>query len=449
MQGRWLLLSAGCVLLAACASGPKKDSSESVALPDGTPVRREGLPDGRRSPYAPAREDVSKRGHYTAGGLYAPHIRDTVPDYIPNVDAIPEPDVRHEPRSRYGNRSPYSVLGKAYTVLESPDGFREEGLASYYGNKFHGRRTSNQEVYDMYAFTAAHKSLPLPSFARVTNLDNGKSVVVRVNDRGPFHDGRVIDLSYAAAVKLGYRDIGTARVRVEGLLPGGTLLAAATPSTAAAGMAASPAAMPTARAMDTLMTALPAQPARPAAANTAATLPAADATSAPTGTDGRRRFEIGPASRGNTDDFDAWMSRQQVQIATGKPQRLARPAEAPSTAATANPAATTAATTAASAPTAPPSPPAAPVAATTRPSLADGAAAVILQVAAFASQQNADQALNRLQQAGIAEARLLDGQANGQPVWRLRIGPVDAGRAAELERRVAGLGFGPPQRVRD
>ena len=97
-----------------------------------------------------------------------------------------------------------------------------------------------------------------------------------------------------------------------------------------------------------------------------------------------------------------------------------------------------------------PSPlPSAPVAATTRPSLADGAAAIILQVAAFASQQNADQALNRLQQAGIAEARLLDGQANGQPVWRLRIGPVDAGRAAELERRVAGLGFGPPQRVRD
>ena len=195
MQGRWLLLSAGCVLLAACASGPKKAASESVALPDGTPVRREGLPDGRRSPYAPAREDVSKRGHYTAGGLYAPHIRDTVPDYIPDVDAIPEPAVRHEPRSRYGNRSPYSVLGKAYTVLDSPGGFREEGVASYYGNKFHGRRTSNQEVYDMYAFTAAHKSLPLPSFARVTNLDNGKSVVVRVNDRGPFHDGRVIDLS--------------------------------------------------------------------------------------------------------------------------------------------------------------------------------------------------------------------------------------------------------------
>src|SRR3546814_18422567 len=89
-----------------------------------------------------------------------------------------------------------------------------------YGNKFHGRRTSNLEVYDMYAFTAAHKSLPLPSFARVTNLDNGKSVVVRVNDRGPFHEGRIIDLSYAAAVKIGIRDRGVGRVEVVGLGPG-------------------------------------------------------------------------------------------------------------------------------------------------------------------------------------------------------------------------------------
>src|SRR3546814_2015816 len=91
---------------------------------------------------------------------------------------------------------------------------------AYYGNKFHGRRTSNLEVYDMYAFTAAHKSLPLPSFARVTNLDNGKSVVVRVDDRGPFHEGRIIDLSYAAAVKIGIRDRGVGRVEVVGLGPG-------------------------------------------------------------------------------------------------------------------------------------------------------------------------------------------------------------------------------------
>src|SRR3546814_9579409 len=128
--------------------------------------------------------------------------KDSVPDELPDVDAIPEPEVVAEPRSRYGNRSPYKVLGKSYRVLDSAEGYDETGQASYYGNKFHGRRTSNLEVYDMYAFTAAHKSLPLPSFARVTNLDNGKSVVVRVNDRGPFHEGRIIHLSYAPAAKI-------------------------------------------------------------------------------------------------------------------------------------------------------------------------------------------------------------------------------------------------------
>ena len=178
----------------------------------------------RRSPYAPAQEDPSKRGNYTRGGLYAPGVADSAPTGgIPDVDLIPEPEVRDEPHSRYGNRSPYKVLGKTYRVLDSAEGYDEVGTASFYGNKFHGRRTSNLEVYDMYAFTAAHKTLPLPSFARVTNLANGRSVVVRVNDRGPFHDGRIIDLSYAAAVKLGVDRMGTARVEVQDLMPGEVL----------------------------------------------------------------------------------------------------------------------------------------------------------------------------------------------------------------------------------
>src|SRR5690606_12103262 len=130
------------------------------------------------------------------------------------------------------------VLGRTYRVLDDPDGFVETGLASYYGQKFHGRRTSNQEVYDMYAFTAAHKSLPLPSFARGTNLETGQSVVVRVDDRGPFHEGRVVDLSYAAAVKIGVHPRGTARVEVRALSPGeearhrgtGTRVATAAPA---------------------------------------------------------------------------------------------------------------------------------------------------------------------------------------------------------------------------
>src|SRR5690606_30372050 len=162
----------------------------------------------------------STRGDYVAGGLYKPGVADSTPDYVPDVEAIPEPEVVDLPRSRYGNGPTYKVLGRTYRVLRDTEGFAETGLASYYGQKFHGRRTSNQEVYDMYAFTAAHKSLPLPSFARVTNLENGKSVVVRVNDRGPFHDGRVVDLSYAAAVKIGVHPRGTARVEVRALSPG-------------------------------------------------------------------------------------------------------------------------------------------------------------------------------------------------------------------------------------
>jgi len=107
-------------------------------------------------------------------------------------------------RTIAGNKSPYTVLGKTYTLLAESRGYKEQGLASWYGQKFHGRNTSNGEVYDMYAMTAAHKTLPIPSYVKVTNLDNGRSIVVKVNDRGPFHEGRIIDLSYAGAVKLDF-----------------------------------------------------------------------------------------------------------------------------------------------------------------------------------------------------------------------------------------------------
>ncbi len=189
--------------LAACAGAPKKSAPPPAPTAQADEPAVATAAGRKRSPYAPAQEDPSKRGNYVAGGLYAPGVRDSVPDEIPDVDAIPEPEVTNEPRSSVGNRKSYSVLGKSYKVLDNADGYVETGVASFYGKKFHGRRTSNLEVYDMYAFSAAHKTLPLPSFARVTNLDNGKSVIVRVNDRGPFHAGRVIDLSYAAATKLG------------------------------------------------------------------------------------------------------------------------------------------------------------------------------------------------------------------------------------------------------
>lgn len=143
---------------------------------------------------------------------------DSVPPPI-DVSGLPEPVPRVEPRALYGNKSPYTVLGRTYTVLPDARGYVERGLASFYGTKFHGYKTSTLEDYDMYKFTAASRVLPLPSYARVTNLENGKSVIVRVNDRGPFHEDRLIDLSYAAAVKIGIWPRGTGLVEVRVIDP--------------------------------------------------------------------------------------------------------------------------------------------------------------------------------------------------------------------------------------
>jgi rare lipoprotein A len=130
-------------------------------------------------------------------------------------DAVP----RVEPRSRYGNPKSYEVLGRRYYVMADSRGYVERGIASWYGTKFHGRRTSSGETYNMYAMTAAHKSLPIPTYVRVTNLRNGRSAVVKVNDRGPFHGNRIIDLSYAAATKLGILGNGTGLVEVQAIDP--------------------------------------------------------------------------------------------------------------------------------------------------------------------------------------------------------------------------------------
>ena len=432
MNPRALLLAALPLALAACATtgtASKKPANEGprlVVQPAQTVNTTPPLRRPKASPYAAAQEDLSKRGDYVAGGLFRPGESDTVPDYVPDVDAIPEPEVRAEPRSRTGNKS-YSVLGKRYQVLDNAHGYAEEGLASYYGNKFHGRRTSNQEVYDMYAFTAAHKTLPLPSFARVTNLDNGRSIVVRVNDRGPFHAGRVIDLSYAAAVKLGYRERGTARVRVEALTEAddGGMLASSTPP-----------------AVDTAMDRLVEQ--LPQALASAG--PVAPSPQVPAKPDTGYRFDMQQDGKVmSADEFDAWMQSRRVRVATGKPGKPdPQPAPADAKVAAAAPAAI--------APP-PPSPvnAAALVAASTAAPAAPAASAddVTLQVASFANQQNAQHALAMLQGASIAQVRLFDADVNGKKIWRLRIGPVAAAQAPELAARIAGLGFGQPQRVRD
>lgn len=143
------------------------------------------------------------------------------PETPPDLSNLEEPEPRDEPRSRYGNPESYEVFGTTYHVMaDTPETHQEEGTASWYGMKFHGRRTSSGEPYDMYAFTAAHRELPIPAYVRVTHLENDRSVVVRVNDRGPFAHNRIIDLSYAAAQRLDMVDTGTAPVRIELLRDG-------------------------------------------------------------------------------------------------------------------------------------------------------------------------------------------------------------------------------------
>lgn len=140
--------------------------------------------------------------------------QDIAPDTPISVEHIEDATPQYEPYSRGGNKD-YSLLGGEYKIIKDARGFKQEGKASWYGKKFHGHLTSNGEIYDMYSMTAAHKELPLPSYVKVTNKDNGKTTVVRVNDRGPFHEGRIIDLSYAAALKLDVVRTGTANVEIE------------------------------------------------------------------------------------------------------------------------------------------------------------------------------------------------------------------------------------------
>lgn len=470
----WLLLAL-VATLAACSSAPRskgaKPGEATIIVPKGEKAPA-AVAAGCLGRYAPAVEDPSTRGDYTAGGLYKPGVSDSTPTEVPDVDCIAEPTIAAEPLSDYGNKSPYSVLGKNYTVLDTAADYEETGLASYYGQKFHGRKTSNHEVYDMYQFTAAHKTLPLPSFALVTNLDNGKNVIVRINDRGPFHDGRVIDLSYAAAVKLGITGRGTGRVEVKALHPDdpklpallasrntvrrpvATTVATGVPTTIATGKPA--AVRPS--AMDQLVGGLPAasrtaavatQPV-PAAAVAAAGAATVDTKAAPS--DPSLRYYTIPNTKkpASADRFEAWMKSQGVHVATGKP---GAPAPAPATAvAVATPVAPGKGA-AEAAPAARPAPaparPVASVASTGNGTYGQSAMSVLLQVASFASRDNAERALARLVAAGIPTATLSDVIAGGRTLWRVRVGAADNDGADALAARIAGLGFARPQVVRE
>ena len=142
---------------------------------------------------------------------------DGAPQGSVDISSVPDAIPRNEPRSRYGNPDSYVVLGKRYYVMRDSAGFRQKGIASWYGTKFHGRRTSSGETYNMYGMTAAHKTLPLPTYVEVTNIENGRSVIVKVNDRGPFHENRIIDLSYTAAAKLDILRSGTGLVDIRAI----------------------------------------------------------------------------------------------------------------------------------------------------------------------------------------------------------------------------------------
>ena len=198
---KWLTSAAVALLLTACAS--HKPRGENPNAPADT---TRSAPDARET----SRPQAERYRQEHDDGPAAPAV---------DVSKLVEPVPKVEPRARYGNSPSYSVLGRNYRLLSDARGYVERGIASWYGNKFHGYMTSSLEPYDMYRFSAAHKTLPLPTYARVTNLENGKSVVVRINDRGPFHENRLIDLSYAAAVRIGIWPKGTGLVEVRSIDP--------------------------------------------------------------------------------------------------------------------------------------------------------------------------------------------------------------------------------------
>ncbi|HEX8964647.1 MAG TPA: septal ring lytic transglycosylase RlpA family protein [Rhodocyclaceae bacterium] len=197
----------------------------------GTPGTRPGVERAETAPPATAKPSPQKQPAWVlkkGGGYY----QDDGPGDNPpaDLDAIPDAVPKAEPPHRFAN-NPYSVLGRDYVPLKPGTPYHASGIASWYGRKFNGQKTSSGEIYDMYGMTAAHATLPIPSYARVTNPANGKSVIVRINDRGPFHAGRLIDLSYTAAWKLGYIGNGSTLVEVESIQPGQeTLVAQARPA---------------------------------------------------------------------------------------------------------------------------------------------------------------------------------------------------------------------------
>ena len=203
---------ASVCLLSACAS-----PSKTTHTPTRPPVSETSNNSKTTHGVSAVTTSALPKANSGRGGYYKDDgPGDDIPD---NLESTVDPIPTIEPYSRTGNR-PYVVFGKTYTPLtDTTASFKQRGIASWYGKKFHGKKTSSGEPYDMYKMTAAHPTLPIPSYARVTNIDSGKQIIVRINDRGPFHASRIIDLSYTAALKLGYLTKGSMEIEVERLLP--------------------------------------------------------------------------------------------------------------------------------------------------------------------------------------------------------------------------------------
>ncbi len=240
-----IAVAAAALLIGGCGSVPTRAPvAGDAGVTAQTPVAAAAVPRASR------------------GGAY---YQDDGPGDNPpaHLDQIADATPRVEPLDRAANQ-PYTVFGRQYVPYQTLTRYRQRGIGSWYGRKFHGQRTSSGEPYDMYAMTAAHATLPIPSYARVTDLANGRSVIVRINDRGPFHSGRLIDLSYAAAYKLGYAAAGSAPVEIEAITPDEMPLLAAQQHRAskAAAVAPPPQARPMAPVILAAATSSQAEPAR-------------------------------------------------------------------------------------------------------------------------------------------------------------------------------------------
>ncbi|WP_232309599.1 septal ring lytic transglycosylase RlpA family protein [Luteibacter yeojuensis] len=407
------------MLLAACGGGHNTRPSSSGKRGGGSSSR--------------FNDDISK----SQGSRYRSNS-DSVPTAIPDVSKIPEPVPKAEPRSLYGNKSPYSVLGQTYNVLPSPKGYVERGIASFYGNKFHGYKTSNLEEYDMYQFSAAHKTLPLPSYARVTNLQNGKSVIVRINDRGPFHENRIIDLSFAAAVKIGVWPSGTGLVEVRAIDPNDPAAASAAPPPY---VQAAPRPAP--------VTAPP-PPSRPAGtppppAGRTVTTPAAVAAGAALAAAPRpapNSTTATPVAVGNPEDAGPVAGMTDARVADALPPAAGSPvASRPPSADIAAPVGTSIPTKPAQAAQA--APPAATPAAS--PASVPGKPSIYLQVGAFSDVANANRVADQLNRAGLGPVSVIETTLGGRSVRRVRVGPLaDVDTADKVTDQIAGMGLPRP-----